>query len=176
MLYFICYSTPRLRTIVWDTFGRIILYRALQLDQIFAYVMTAFCSPYLKKKFFRQTFTPGILFRVHVIHLVQCNSYLKFVTIHTKYHTFVSNRCCSESEVISNSGSLKQTQNKTAQSYIIPCEPNTLIQMKRSLLEEKWNNSGGSIDKDRLFRNTKRTCYNSKKWNKIKIAQPKKTL
>ena len=48
--------------------------------------------------------------------------------------------------------------------------------MNRSLLEEKWNNSGGSIDKDRLFRNTKRTCYNSKKWNKIKIAQPNRML
>ena len=55
------------------------------------------------------------------------------------------------------------------------CEPNPLIQMSHSLLEEKWNNSGGSIDTDkenRLFRNTKLTCYNSKKWDTIKLAQP----
>ena len=48
--------------------------------------------------------------------------------------------------------------------------------MDYSLLEEKWNNSGGSVDNDRLFRNTNLTCYNSQKWDKIKIAQPNRVL
>ena len=86
-----------------------------------------------------------------------------------------SYRCCKESEVISHLGNLKQKQNKTEKSYTIQCEPNTLIQMDHSILEEKWNNSGGSIDtnkENRLFRDTKFTCYNSKKWDPIKLAKP----
>ena len=92
-----------------------------------------------------------------------------------KYKTFLSHRCCKATEVVSYSEALKQKQSKAERSFTVQCEPNPLIRMNHSLLEESYLNSGGSIDEEkqnRLFRDTELTCPNSKKWETIKIAHP----
>jgi len=51
--------------------------------------------------------------------------------------------------------------------------------MNHSLLEKNYLTRGGSINKDKqnhLFRNTKHTCYNSKQWDMIRLAQPDDVL
>ena len=54
-----------------------------------------------------------------------------------------------------------------------------MIQVNHSILENNYLSRGGSIHKDkqnRLFRSTKHSCYNSKMWDTVRLAQPDDVL